>query len=1008
MRSVVRRVMYRRSLRSSTAWGWRSPDTWLIVALTIIGIALFAVEESAGAAGFGILPGSVSTVALNQNGTIDTQAGSHPYQYTVSFAFKLNGEGHVEGNARDIYVDLPPGLIGDPTAVPRCSSAEFEGIVPHCSGNTQIGIVRSVSEEFGEAVEPVYDIVPPQGVVARFAANVDHKDVAESASVRTGSDYGVVVATNNIPIQGVESVEETIWGVPAAEGHNPERHCIINGSAVEGCASGAVPKPFLTLPTSCNSPLQTAFRVDSFAEPEDLLTPETALSRDAGGNPQGLSGCESLAFEPSLTLAPETGEADSPTGLTAEVHVPPSGLETIEGDSSADIKDTTVTLPEGMVINPGQAAGLQACPAGRPGPGVYGNALTTPEEKARGEEDDGPAECPGASKVGTVQIRTPLLEEELAGNVYVLPSNPPNLELLVAANDPVDGIYLKLVGHVHLDEATGRITTTFSETPQLPFSSFKLSFTGGAKAALSTPTHCGLYTTSTELTPWSAPFGREVPGSDSFQITSGSDGAPCPSSGPLPFAPSMTAGSTTDQAGAFTDFSMLLTRPDDQQRIETLKFKAPAGLLGELGNVPLCGEPQAAQGTCSGASQIGHATVEAGPGAYPLVIPESGRPADPIYLTGSYEGAPYGLSIVTQLLVGPFNLGTIVTRAKIEVDPRTAQLTITTDPLPQIIDGVPSDLRAIDAVIDRSAFMINPTNCETQSFSGEATGSEGASAPISSPFGVGSCRSLSFAPSFTATTQAKTSKADGASLSATLSFPTTPPGGQATDEANVRTVKVELPKQLPSRLTTLQKACTAAQFDANPAGCPVPSVVGQAVVHTPVLPVPLTGPAYFVSHGGEAFPSLVVVLQGYGVTIVVEATTHISAQGVTSLTFKSAPDAPFNSFTLTSPEGPYSALAANGSLCAPSHAVKVSKRVKLLRDGHVVRRHGRVVYVERGVTEHEPESLDMPTTIVGQNGAVFTQQTKIAVTGCPKKAALTHKKADKQRRGRSRRAPKKR
>lgn len=963
------------------------------VMVAVVGLLVCA---AAARASFGVVPGSLSTVALNQNGTIDTQAGSHPYEYVVSFAFKLNGEGHSEGSARDVYVDLPPGLVGDPTAVPRCASQEFEGITPACSGNSQIGIVRSIIGGIGEAVEPVYNLVTPHGIAARFGANIDHKDVFQSSSVRTGGNYGVTVAANNIPIEEVEYVSETVWGVPAAAGHDPERHCIVNGSGVEGCASGAIPKPFLTLPTSCEGPLQTAIRADSFAEPENLLAPETALSRDAGGNPQGLSGCESLAFEPTLTLAPETGEADSPTGLTAEVHVPPSGLTTVEGQSSADIKDTTVTLPEGVVINPGQAAGLQACPAGRPGPGVYGNALTTPEETARGEEDAGPAQCPNASKVGTVQIKTPLLEEELAGNVYVLPSNPPNLELLVAANDPVDGIYLKLVGHVHLDEATGQITTTFEETPQLPFSSFRLSFSGGAQAALATPTRCGAYTTSTEFTPWSAPFGQNLAGSDSFQIASGSGGGPCPASGPLPFAPSMTAGSSTDQAGAFTGFSMLLTRPDDQQRIETLQFRAPAGLLGELSGVPLCGEPQAAQGSCSAASQIGHATVEAGPGAYPLVIPEPGRPADPIYLTGSYEGAPYGLSIVTQLLVGPFDLGTIVTRAKIEVDPRTAQLQIMTDPLPQIVDGVPSDLRAIEATIDRPQFMINPTNCDPQSFSGAATGSEGASAPISSPFEVGSCRSLAFAPSFAATTSGKTSKADGASLSATLSYPPAPAGSaQATEEANVRAVKVELPRQLPSRLTTLQKACTAAQFSANPAGCPAASVVGHALVHTPVLPVPLEGPAYFVSHGGEAFPSLVVVLQGYGVTIVVEASTHISAQGITSLTFQSAPDAPFSSFTLTSPEGPYSALAANGSLCAPSRAVKVRERVKL-------RRHGHAVYVEREVIEHKPENLEMPTTITGQNGAVFTQKTKLAVTGCAK-AVKAHKKAKKKR---GKRAPK--
>ncbi len=370
----------------------------------------------------------------------------------------------------------------------------------------------------------------------------------------------------------------------------------------------------------------------------------------------------------------------------------------------------------------------------------------------------------------------------------------------------------------------------------------------------------------------------------------------------------------------------------------------------------LCPEPQASEGTCSGASQIGHTVVEAGPGPYPLVVPQPGQPPAPIYLTGPYKGAPYGLSIVVPLVVGPFTLQTQVVRAKIEVDPRTARLTITTDPLPQTIDGVPADLRTINAVIDRPEFMFNPTNCSPQSFSGTATGSEGATAPLESHFQMGSCQSLKFDPDFEVSTSGKTSKADGASLTAKILYPNVAPGNnQASSQSNIASVKVELPKRLPSRLTTLQKACTAAQFESNPAGCPPDSLVGHAIAITPVLPVPVSGPVYFVSHGGEAFPSLIMVLQGYGVTIDLEGSTFINQAGITSSTFKSVPDVPITSFELTLPEGPFSALTAVGNLCKAK--------------------------------------LAMPTEFTAQDGAVIDQSTKIAVTGCPKaKKSSKHRK----------------
>jgi hypothetical protein len=951
-----------------------------------------AMTALAGAEGFGLVPGSggVSVTASNADGSPDFLAGSHPYQGNLTVALKTtkNAQGKTEvlGGLKDVHLEVPPGLIGDPLAVPACSFSEFTTPGPpneangqallgdfeydSCPTDTQIGVATIDFIEHGGSIAfsaGVYNLAPPPGVPAEFGFDINGSPVTFKPSVRTGGtvardgDYGLSLDARDLAqALTITGFSVTLWGVPASSSHDHERQPCLTVSVADGapgaCPVTTPPVAFLRAPTSCVGPLESRLAVDDWEEPGSFTAdpgsineeglpdfadqrwqPASILTEDGSGDPAGFVGCESLPFEPSISIAPDTREADTPAGLTATVAAPQRGLLEPEGRAEADLKNTTVTLPPGFAINPGQANGLVACQQGETGLGT-----------------EGPPSCPAASQVGTTEAETPLLHHKFKGDVYVLQSNPPNIKLLVALSDPPDGVFVKLVGDVHLDQATGQISTTFSETPQLPISNFTLSFSGGAQAALVTPSTCGTYTTNTDFTPWSTPAGADVLRSSAFNIEQGPGGGACPLT-PLPFEPAMIAGASTDQAGGYTDFSLLLQRADGQQKISSLQFKTPEGLLGMIAKVPLCQEPQAAQGTCSSASQIGHTVVEAGPGPDPLVVPGPGQAPAPIYLTGGYKGAPYGLSIAVPVIAGPFNLGTVVVRSKIDVDPHTAQLTITTDPLPSILDGVPTDLRTINAVIDRPGFMFNPTNCSPQSFSGTAFSTEGATASISSPFQVGSCRSLTFKPNFKVSTSGKTSRKNGASLDAKILYPTGAPGAnQASSQANVASVKVDLPKQLPSRLTTLQKACTAAQFDANPAGCPAASVVGHASAVTPVLPVELSGPAYFVSHGGEAFPQLIVVLQGYGVTVDLIGDTFISRKGITSSTFKQVPDVPITSFDLTLPEGKYSALAANGDLCK--------------------------------------SKLAMPTLFVAQNGATIKQSTKIDVAGCAKKNAKQAKK----------------
>jgi uncharacterized repeat protein (TIGR01451 family) len=904
----------------------------------------------ASAFGFQSLDGWFS----DAEGETDTQAGSHPYDFTFSFNLNTN-RGREEllksagGEARDITVNLPPGFIGNPTALPQCTRQQFD--FEECSPSTQVGIDQAGTLGINaflpfRAAFAVYNLVPPPGVPAEFALDLAGVQVFLDANVRSGGDYGLVVHVNNIGNVDLMYNNITFWGEPSDSLHNDYRFSKkgdVGASGApectQGCSSSAPRIPFLTLPTSCGAPQTYSASITSWET--NAFSEASFLSHDSDNSPVGFTGCDHLTFKPSISAAPDTARTDTPVGLTVEVKAPQEGLATTGALAPSDIKSTTVTLPQGIVINPGQAAGLQDCQYSETGLGIE----PTVSEPSKGEPH-----CPNASKVGTDEAITPILFKPLTGNVYVLPSNPPHLKLLAALAG--EGVVVKLVLEVELSE-TGQITTHVLNIPQAPVSDFKIAFTGGAQAALATPLHCGAYQTTADFTPWSTPEVGDAFPSSSFEIDGGANNSGCPSS-PLPFTPTLTAGSTTDQAGGFTNFSLLLQRGDDQQRIAALQFKAPQGLLGEISNVPLCTNAQAEANECPATSKIGHTVVESGPGPDPLVVSEPGQPPAPIYLTETYKGAPFGLSVVVPLHVGPFTLPTQRVRAKIEVNPITTQLTITTNELPQIVAGVPTDLREVDAVIEHEKFMINPTNCNQQEFSGTATGTPppgtggpSSNAKITSPFQVGSCQSLKFQPKLTVTTNAHTSKKYGASLTVKLAYP----NGAVGTNAWLKEMKFDIPKQLPARLTTLQKACVASVFETNPAACPPASNIGTAIVHTPLLPVIVSGPVYFVSHGGAKFPEVVLILQGDNVTVYLHGETFISKAGVTSATFRTVPDVPFETAEVILPTGRYSEFTALGNLCT--------------------------------------EKLAMANALTAENGLETHQNTAINTTGCTKTKTLT-------------------
>ena len=953
---------------------------------------------SGAPAGFGVE--SLQLVPTNEDGSVDTQAGSHPFQLTTTLGVTSTVQPDHSANepkrapyaqpdalAKDLHFDLPPGLIGNPQVIPQCTSQEFDALLPNsfnaCPAETAIGVASvSFAEPLGTytLTFPLFNLVPVRGEPARFGFSVEHIPVILDTSVRTGGDYGVVVSVNNISqVFQFNGSQVTFWGVPADPRHNSVRGwtCLDDtfydpgGEAFGPCVSPTRPSliPFLTLPTSCPGPegMRTTVQADSWTEPGVFKEREYMLREDTS-EPLGLAGCNRLPFEPSISVAPDGQAGSTPTGLTVGVHVPQGGALNPTGLSPADVKDTTVALPAGIQLSPAGAGGLEACSL----------------EQISLSVDAGPS-CPDASKIATAEIHTPLLPNPLVGEVYLAAQNANPFGSLVAmyivVEDPVSGVLVKLAGQVSLDPVTGQPVATFDSTPQLPFEDLSLHFFGSARAPLTTPALCGTYTTQAWIAPWSG--NEPATPSSSFQITSGPNGAPC--SDPQPFTPGFQAGSTNLQAGAFTPFTLTMSRPDADQTLSRIEMQFPPGLLGTLSTVKLCPEPQASEGACGEESLIGHTVVSVGLGNDPFTV-TGGK----VFITTGYKGAPYGLSILNPAKAGPFDLGTVVVRASIFVDPHTAALKIVSDPLPTILDGIPLQIQHVNVTVDREKFTFNPTNCNKMAIGATLRSTEGVAAPVSTAFQVTNCRALEFKPKFAVSTSGKTSRAKGASLHVKLTYPNTPQGA----EANIRSVKVDLPKQLVARLTTLQHACLDSVFNVNPASCPAASRIGTATALTPVIPVPLTGPVYFVSHGGAKFPELIVVLQGYGVTVELNSETFISHAGITSSTFRTVPDVPVGTFELTLPQGKYSALAANGNLCQAASGYRtVRQRVKLRSGGHVRTVTRRVRKRTGGIV--------MPTAFTAQNGAVIKQNTPVTVTGCakPAKVKAKHKKRAKGKKG---------
>jgi hypothetical protein len=948
----------------------------LTIAVLLVGAAPAAAEPSEHP--FGIEPGSFH-VSMSSG-----QAAAHA-DLTVAFDFEHEKSGTKSGSTfndvRTTAVELPPGFIGNNTAAPTCTTAQLvgDGAIgergdPECTPASQVGTISFIVSTGGprEAITlPLYNMeVTSHGVAAALGFNILGVLIQElRVSLRPG-DSGLTVTAPNIERIGeARDVVVTTWGLPASSVHDPERgrECLANAAPV--ClggdeSAGIHVKPFLSNPTGCEAHI-AHMEADSWEHPEAWSKAETVV--------QPVGECERVPFDPSIEVAPTTSSAESPSGLDISLLVPQT-WENPYSLATADLKDTTVALPVGYTANPSLASGLGVC--------------TPAQFEAETSSSLPGVGCPPESEIGSVEVETPVLAEKfLTGNIYIAKpfENPFDslLGLYIVVKDPQRGIIVKLAGRIEPNPVTGQLVTRFDDNPQVPFSRFSLKLRQGASSPLVSPPTCGSYTAQADFTPWSEPLST-IQQSDTFQIERGIGGGACPAGGVPPFKPGIVAGTLNNSAGAYSPMDIHITRNDGEQEITRFTSILPAGLTAKLTGIPFCpdadieaakhvtGAQEESDPSCPADSEIGHTLVGAGVGSILAYAPGK------VYMAGPYNGEPFSVVSITSAKVGPFDLGTVVIRFALEINPETAVVTVdakASDPIPHIIDGIIIHVRDIRVYVDRPEFMINPTNCDPESFAATVDGAGADPAnpadqvpvTVTSPFQMANCQNLQFKPSFSVSASGKTSKADGASLSVKLTYPNAPQGTQT----NIKLVKVELPERLPSRLTTLQKACPEATFNANPAGCPAASAVGRATATTPILPVPLTGPAYFVSHGSAGFPELIIVLQGYGVTLDLHGETFIS-KGITSSTFRTVPDDPIGSFELTLPQGPYSALAATGSLCKGA--------------------------------------LAMPTEFLAQNGDAIHEQTKIAVTGCPKhkakaKRAAKHRKAKKSaRRGhRSRR-----
>jgi hypothetical protein len=895
---------------------------------------LLGLMVPAASASFGFKPGAegFASSASGEGGFVDNQAGSHPLTLSTEVNFNLGPEAPGEpgvpfsdGDVKDLEIDLPPGLIENPAAVPQCSQAQFH--TPRsspfeaslsgesCPDRTQIGTVE-VRSSFGGGTARtfgVFNLDPPPGAPSQLGFNPYGAPIAFIPHVRQADgEYGLSLLAENIPqLVSINGLTLNIWGAPWNIVHNAQRgNCLNEAEPSFGWAKCSVGPPklnpataYLTLPTGCEGPLVFGVSAGSWQQPA------VRVSRTFAG--QSLEGCSQLGFNPTTAGTVTDPRASSPSGFDFNLNVDNAGFLAPGQRAPSPVRKAVVKLPEGVTVNPSVGAGLGVC---------------TPAQYAAETVSSPPgAACPNASKIGDFTVQSPLFEKTVEGALFLAaPHDNPFGTLLavyLVAKSSDRGILVKVAGRLDADPANGRLTATFDKLPQLPYTNLKVHFREGQRSPLATPATCGAFATEVDLSPWRAP-GAVRHSSSPLTIAAGIAGGPCPSA-QTPFNPRAQGGTLNANAGAYSPFYLHLTRSDSEQELTSYSATLPPGLTGRIGGIPYCsdaaieaakhrgGFEEAERPSCPAASKIGH-TV-AGYGLGPVLSFAPGG----LYLAGPFHGSTFSVVAIDSATVGPFDLGVVVIRSAIEVDPQTAQVSIDSagsDPIPHIIDGIPIHLRDVRVYIDRPNLTLNPTSCEKFTLASTLNGSgqrfgdpaDDTTATATSPFQVFNCGGLGFKPKLSLKLKGGSRRGDYPSLRAEVR--------PRPSDANMAAVTVALPPSQFLAQNHIDTICTRGQFARE--ACPAGSVYGRARAFTPLLELPLEGNVYLRA-SENPLPDLVAALRGGGKGIAIDVAGRIdSFHGGLRGRFDVLPDAPVSKFVMTLRGGKHGLLVNSENTCA--------------------------------------------------------------------------------------------
>jgi hypothetical protein len=930
----------------------------LTLTLTLAALSALLLA-SAAQASFGLEKFDVTY--SNADGSLATQAGSHPFAMTTSVYFTSYGHPSqlVEGEVKDFLAEQITGLIAEPDAVPRCSTVDFLTKIANakvvrnslCPDSTAVGYAATETVNI-TAYSAIFNLVPPPGIALKLGFVAANTPVTIEVGLKDRPPYnGSAFVANTPQTTGILASVITLWGDPGDPAHDPYRANCVSSLQPEGsipvipgdpypkppsygnCTTNAPDIPLLTLPRSCRGPLTTSYATDSWQHPgaafaagvPDLADPNwvtgSVLTHDEAlpPNPLGMTGCAKLGFAPSITAQPTTKAAASPTGLDFSLDVHDEGLTSPSGIANSDIEKAVVTLPEGFSTNPSIAEGLTTC-----------SEADLARESAKSAPGAG---CPDASKIGTVEVETPLLDENVNGSLYIAtPYENPFASLLalyIVIKNPTLGIVVRQPLKVESDPVTGRLTTVSEDLPELPFSHFKLHFREGTRSPLASPPGCGTYNAEAVLTPSSG--GPPTVTSSAFQIITGPNAGPCPSGALPPFHPGLEAGTLNNAAGHYSPFNLRLSRNDGEQEFTHFSIKLPPGLVGKLAGIPFCpdaaiaaakartgphgGAEELASPSCPAASEVGRTLVGAGVG--PSLAYAPGK----VYLAGPYHGSALSIAAITAAKVGPFDLGTVVVRQALKVNPETAEVFIDatgSDPIPHIIKGIPVHARDIRAYVDRPDFVLNPTSCERTSTastvlgSGLDFGSEADDQPVTvtSPFQAADCASLGFAPKLALAVKGASKRGGHPAFKALLTYP-------KGSYANIAKAQVTLPHSEFLDTAHIKTICTRVQFNAGAvpgSACPAASIYGYAKAITPLLDEPIQGPV-FLRSSSHPLPDLVAALHSGKIDVNLVGRVDSVKGGRIRNTFESVPDAPVTSFSLEMQGGKKGLLVNSTDLC---------------------------------------------------------------------------------------------